>query len=57
MELACAIAGGLYRVDPFDQPGVEDSKRLTYALMGRAGFEELAERVTQEDRGEERFRF
>jgi len=38
-EAAVAFAGGLYGVDPFDQPGVEESKRLTYAQMGRAGFE------------------
>lgn len=37
---AVAFAGGLYEVDPFDQPGVEESKRLTYAQMGRAGFDE-----------------
>jgi glucose-6-phosphate isomerase len=26
-------------VDPFDQPGVELGKRLTYAAMGRPGYE------------------
>jgi glucose-6-phosphate isomerase len=25
-------------VDPFDQPGVELGKQLTYAAMGRPGF-------------------
>jgi len=32
-EAATASAGALYGVDPFDQPGVEASKRLTKALM------------------------
>ncbi|HWV38692.1 MAG TPA: hypothetical protein VN033_09490 [Vulgatibacter sp.] len=32
-EAATAFAGTLYGVDPFDQPGVEASKRLTKALM------------------------
>jgi glucose-6-phosphate isomerase len=27
-------------VDPFDQPGVELGKKLTFAAMGRPGFEE-----------------
>jgi glucose-6-phosphate isomerase len=42
LECATAYAGPLYGVDPFDQPGVEEAKRLAYAALGRAGFEELA---------------
>lgn len=38
-EIATVYAGALYGVDPLDQPGVELSKRLTYGLMGREGFE------------------
>jgi len=38
-EVAVVFAGGLYRIDPFNQPGVEESKRLTYAQVGRKGFE------------------
>ena len=38
-EHATVIAGGLYGVDPLDQPGVELGKRLTYGLLGRAGYE------------------
>ena len=37
-----AIAGGLYNINPFDQPGVEQAKNYTYALMGRVGYEESA---------------
>jgi len=39
LQIATVYAGGLYDVDPLDQPGVELGKRLTYGLMGRAGFE------------------
>ena len=42
LEMATAVAGELYDVDAFDQPGVELSKKATYALMGRAGYEDLA---------------
>jgi glucose-6-phosphate isomerase len=42
LEMATAVAGELYDVDAFDQPGVELSKRATYALMGRPGFQALA---------------
>ena len=38
-QLATGYAGVWYGVDPFDQPGVELGKRLTFAAMGRPGFE------------------
>ncbi len=38
-EIATVYAGALYDVDPLDQPGVESSKRLTYGLLGREGFD------------------
>ena len=38
-EMATVAVAGLAGVDPFGQPGVEEGKRLTYALMGRPGFE------------------
>ena len=42
-QLATGYAGAWYGIDPFDQPGVELGKRLTYAAMGRPGYEaELA---------------
>ncbi len=37
-----AIAGALYNIDTFSQPGVEQAKNYTYALMGRVGYEESA---------------
>lgn len=37
-QLATGYAGVWYGVDPFDQPGVELGKRLTFAAMGRPGF-------------------
>jgi glucose-6-phosphate isomerase len=36
-----AFAGGLYGVNPFDQPGVEHGKKLAYGALGREGFEDL----------------
>ncbi|MCX7653429.1 MAG: glucose-6-phosphate isomerase [Fervidobacterium sp.] len=40
-EIATAITGDLLNVNPYDQPGVELGKKITYALMGRSGFEEF----------------
>jgi glucose-6-phosphate isomerase len=39
LEVQTAFTGGLYNIDPFDQPGVEEGKLLTYAMMGRRGYE------------------
>jgi glucose-6-phosphate isomerase len=39
-QLATGYAGVWYGVDPFDQPGVELGKRLTYAAMGRTGYQQ-----------------
>ncbi len=51
LELATAVAGGLYDIDAFNQPGVEAGKIATYALMGRSGYEEKAKEIeNQPDR-------
>ena len=42
LEIQTAIAGELYNINTFNQPGVEQAKNYTYALMGRAGYEESA---------------
>ena len=39
LEIATVYAGGLYGVNPLDQPGVELGKKLTYGQMGRPGVE------------------
>jgi glucose-6-phosphate isomerase len=37
-QLATGYAGVWYGIDPFDQPGVELGKQLTYGALGRPGF-------------------
>jgi glucose-6-phosphate isomerase len=44
-QVATALAGELYGIDAFNQPGVELGKRLAYGLLGRAGFEQAAEQI------------
>lgn len=44
-EMATAFTGFLYGINPFDQPGVEDSKNFTYGMMGKEGFEDKREEV------------
>lgn len=43
LEVQTAIAGELYNINTFNQPGVEQAKNYTYALMGRAGYEDSAQ--------------
>ena len=47
LEVQTAIAGELYNINTFDQPGVEQAKNYTYALMGRAGYEESAQSLQE----------
>lgn len=44
-EIVTSLSGSLYRINPYDQPGVELGKVLTYGLMGRAGFEDKAKGI------------
>lgn len=48
LELATAYAGELFQINAFDQPGVELGKQLTYALLGRPGFEEKKKELEAE---------
>ncbi len=47
LEVQTAIAGELYNINTFNQPGVEQAKYYTYALMGRAGFEDSAQTLQE----------
>ncbi len=47
LEVQTAIAGELYNINTFNQPGVEQAKNYTYALMGRAGYEESANELNK----------
>ncbi len=38
-EIATAYAGEMLDINAFDQPGVEEGKIATFALMGKSGFE------------------
>lgn len=46
-EMQTAIAGELLNINAFDQPGVEAGKVNTYALLGRAGYEQRRSEIEQ----------
>ena len=45
-ERACGISGYMLGINPFDQPGVEAYKNNMFALLGKDGYEELREELT-----------
>ncbi|MBI4666831.1 MAG: glucose-6-phosphate isomerase [Nitrospinae bacterium] len=47
LEVATAFAGGLYRINAFDQPGVEFGKNYAYAKFGKKGYEDLAREIAE----------
>jgi glucose-6-phosphate isomerase len=55
-QLQTVMAGALYRVNPFGQPGVEAGKNATYALMGRSGYERLRDELTARPNEADRYR-
>ena len=42
LQVQTVFTGGLYYVNPLDQPGVEASKQYIQGMMGRKGFEDKA---------------
>lgn len=44
-EVTTSFAGALFGINTYDQPAVELGKEATFALMGRAGYEELAQEI------------
>ena len=55
-QLQTVMAGALYGVNPFGQPGVEAGKNATYALMGRSGYEQLRSDLTRSVAGADAYR-
>ena len=54
-EIQTVFSGGLYRINPLDQPGVEAGKVATYALMGREGYEEQKEEMEKFENLDEKY--
>ncbi len=44
-EVTTSLAGALFNINTYDQPAVELGKEATFALMGKEGFEDLAEHI------------
>lgn len=44
-EFACGVSAYTLKINPFNQPGVEAYKKNMFALLGKPGYEELAEEL------------
>lgn len=53
--LETAYAGSMLNIDTYNQPGVEEGKNATYALLGRAGYEEKASELNNAPRKKEKY--
>ena len=47
-EKAIALSGYISRVNPFDQPGVEEYKKNMFALLGKNGFEKRRDELSSQ---------
>ncbi len=45
LEMQTAYAGALLNINTFNQPGVENGKKATFALLGKAGYEAKKEEI------------
>ena len=46
-EVQTAFTGGLYRINPFDQPGVEEGKQYACGILGRKGYEKKRKEIEE----------
>ncbi|MBN1290800.1 MAG: glucose-6-phosphate isomerase [Candidatus Latescibacteria bacterium] len=54
-EVSIVFSGGLYNVNPLDQPGVEAGKIAAFALMGRSGYEDKAAEIKDGLKGNDKY--
>ncbi|MFV0519156.1 MAG: glucose-6-phosphate isomerase [Lachnospirales bacterium] len=54
-EVATAFCGELLNIDAFNQPGVEEGKNATYAMLDRPGYEEKKEELLSKPSKENKF--
>ncbi|RKY24605.1 MAG: glucose-6-phosphate isomerase [Planctomycetota bacterium] len=54
-EFATSIMGEMLNINAYDQPAVELGKKATFALMGRAGYEEMAREMKSFQRVDKKY--
>ncbi len=54
-EFTTSLCGELLNVNAYDQPAVELSKQATFALMGRAGYDQMKQQMRAHQRMDRRY--
>ena len=54
-ELETAYCGAMLGINTFDQPGVEEGKNATYALLGRPGYDKKKKELDARPKKNEKF--
>ena len=54
-EMQTAYAGAMLNINTFNQPGVEEGKKATFALLGKAGYEAKKEELNSQPARNEKF--
>ena len=55
LEMATAATGEMLNINTFNQPGVEEGKIATFALMGREGYEQKRRELQEQRKPKEEF--
>ena len=55
LELATGYIGEMFGIDAYNQPGVEAGKNATYAMFGRAGYEEKRKELESAPKNKEEY--
>ena len=54
-EMETAFIGEMFNIDTYNQPGVEEGKNATYALLGRKGYEAKREELANAPQKQEKY--
>ena len=55
LELQTAYTGAMLNINTFHQPGVENGKKATFALLGKAGYEEKKREIDAAPAAEDKY--
>lgn len=55
LEMQTAYAGAMLNIDAFNQPGVENGKKATFALLGKSGYEAKKAEIESAPIGNEKY--
>ena len=55
LELQTAYTGAMLNINTFNQPGVENGKKATFALLGKKGYEEKKREIDSAPQAQEKY--